>query len=218
VDGLIVAITKETRDMNPFQNLIHINIPVVFFARPPKDDSFDYVMADNEDAAFKATDFLIKKGHKRIGHIMAPEVMALSHTRLEGYKMALNKSKIKFDPTLVKVVDLTEESTHLAMSQYIKMKNPPTGIFSFKNYINLDAIEYLKRNNPAKLKKIDFTGFGNLPLFRYLDQKPLASIEENSYMIGYETAKLLFRKINSQESEEKEVPQHIKVACELVIH
>ena len=218
VDGLIVAITKNTQDLSHFQKLDNIGIPVVFFARPPKDDRFDYVTADNEEGAFKATEFLIKKGHKRIAHLMGPESLAVSHTRLQGYKAALHENKIAFDPNLVKVTDLTEESTTLAMEQLMKMKSPPTAIFTFKNYLSLDGIEYLKTKFPARYNKIDFAGFGNLPLFKYLDHKPVASIEENSYQIGLQAAQLLFSKINSVESEEKKVSFHIKVTCNLVVH
>src|SRR6185436_19573941 len=101
VDGLIVVITKKTQDMSPFANLKNIGIPVVFFARAPKVDSFDYVSADNEGGAFKATEYLIKRGHKRVGHLMGPESMAVSQKRLQGYKTALQKNKIGFDPRLV---------------------------------------------------------------------------------------------------------------------
>lgn len=218
VDGVIVAITKGTEDMNAFQKLKHIGIPVVFFARPPKDDSFNYVTADNEDGAFKATEFLIKKKHRRIGHIMGPESMAVSHMRLNGYKAALKKYKIGFDPALVKLVDLTEKSTFSAMREFMKMKRSPSAIFTFKNYITLDASEYLKKYLPSKLTKIDFAGFGNLPLFRYLDNKPRASIEENSFMIGFEAAQLLFKNINLPEEQEWEKSHHIKVPCKLIIH
>ena len=218
VDGLIVVITKKTQDMSPFLNLKNIGIPVVFFARPPKDDSFDYVTADNEGGACKATEYLIKKGHKRVGHLMAPESMAISQKRLQGYKTALQKNKIMFDPDLVKVVDLTEESTFSAMSQFMKMKYPPTGVFTFKNYISLDAIEYLKKKFPAKVNKIDFTGFGNLPLFQYLDQKPIASIEESSYEMGEEAARLLFRLIKEDDSIMTRAAQHIQIHCKLVVH
>ncbi len=218
VDGLIVAITKNTHDMSPFQKLEHIGIPVVFFARPPKDEYFNYVTADNEGGAFRATEFLIKKKHIRIGHLMGPDSMTVSHIRLQGYKKALQKNKIEFDPEMVKVVDLTKKSTFLAMRQYMKMKSSPTAIFTFKNYISLDAIEFLKKHFPKKLNKIAFAGFGNLPLFQYLDHKPIASIEENSYLIGLEAAQLLFRNINLQETENKENSQHIKVPCKLVSH
>lgn len=218
VDGLIVVITKKTQDMSPFQKLKNIGIPVVFFARPPKDDSFDYVTADNEGGAFKATEYLIKKGHKRVGHLMGPESMAISQKRLLGYKTALEKNKIGFDPDLVKVVDLTEVSTFFAMSQFMKMKSPPTGIFTFKNYISLDAIEYLKKDFPGKLNKMDFSGFGNLPLFRYLDHKPVASIEESSYEMGEEAARLLFRFIKEEDFLTSRPAQHIQIHCKLVVH
>ncbi|MEO5985180.1 MAG: LacI family DNA-binding transcriptional regulator [Ferruginibacter sp.] len=218
VDGVIVAITKNTQDMTPFKKLEDIGIPVVFFARRPKDDDFDYVLADNEGGAIMATEYLINKGHTRIAHIMGPESMVVSQIRLQGYKTALIKNKINFDPQLVKSVDLTEDSTFLAMSEYMKMKDSPTAFFTFKNYISLDAIEYLKKNNSSRLKKIVFTGFGNLPLFRYLDIKPIASIEENSYSIGLEAAQLLFKNINAQDSEEPKIPHHINVPCKLVVH
>ena len=101
------------------------------------------------------------------------------------------------------------------MSEFMKMASPPTGIFAFKSYIGLDALEYLKKHYRSKLEEIDFAGFGNLPLFQYLDHKPLASIEENSYQMGFEAAQLIFRKINTPE---KEVSSHITVPCRLVIH
>ena len=218
VDGLIVVITKKTEDMSPFQNLKNIGIPVVFFARPPKDDSFDYVTADNEGGALKATEYLIKKGHKRIGHLMGPESMAVSQLRLQGYKTALQKNNIAFDAGLVKAVDLTEDSTFFAMRQFMKMKSPPTGIFTFKNYITLDAIEYLKKKLPGMINKIDFTGFGNLPLFRHLDHKPVASIEESSYEMGEEAARLLFQIIRDQAGDQNRTAKHIQIGCKLLVH
>ena len=43
----------------------------------------------------------------------------------------------------------------------MKLENPPTAIFAFKNYITFDAIDYLKKESPETLKNIDFVGFGN---------------------------------------------------------
>jgi len=204
--------------MASFQKLEAIGIPVVFFSRPPKDDSFNSITVDNENGAFKATEFLVKKGHTRIGHLMGPESMAVSFTRLEGYKMALKKYKLAFDPDLVKVVDLTEAATFKAMDSIMKMRMPPTAIFTFKNYITLDAIEYLKKQLPKKLKKIEFASFGNLPLFKYLDNKPAASIEENALEMGEVAAKLLFNIIKENSPEQPRKAQHLKIQCKLIIH
>ena len=217
VDGVIVAITKDTADMLLFQKLISIGIPVVFIAREPKSPSFNYVISNNREGAFKATDFLIKKGHARIAHIMGPQSMQASKIRLEGYKEALKKHKIPIDENLIKVVDFTEASTGTAIKDLMKLSFPPTGIFTFKNYITLDAIDYLKRKYPDRLDKIDFVGFGNLPLLQYLDHKPAASIEENSLLMGEEAAQLLFKMIN-ETTEVNMAHQHILIPCKLVVH
>ena len=218
VDGVIVAVSKNTVDMLQFENLVSIGIPVVCIAREPKNASFNYVSSNNQEGAFKATDFLIKKGHKRIGHIMGPESMKISQVRLEGYKQALQKNKIEIDPDLIKVVDFTDKSTATAMKELMKLKIPPTAIFTFKNYITLDAIDFLKRKYPDKLEEIEFVGFGNLPLLHYLDHKPIASIEESSYEMGEEAARLLFKMINDQNGINKGVALHIQIPCKLVVH
>ncbi len=217
VDGLIITITKNTKELAIFKKLEDLNIPVVFVARTPNDPSFNSVTANNEEGAYKATKFLLKKGHTRVAHIMGPSSLTVSNTRLEGYKRALASHKIKFAPELVQETDLTAKGTIKAMKALLKLKDPPTAIFTFKNYISLDAIEYLKKNEPKKLDKIDFTGFGNLPLFQYLDHKPIASIEESSYEMGEEAARQLFLQIKKDEDAEPKPAQHIKIECKLIV-
>ncbi len=74
VDGLIVVVTKSTVDMAFFEKFKTVGIPVMCIVREPQNHSFNCVSIDNEEGAFKATDFLIKKGHRRIAHIMGPDV------------------------------------------------------------------------------------------------------------------------------------------------
>jgi DNA-binding LacI/PurR family transcriptional regulator len=104
------------------------------------------------------------------------------------------------------------------MSQFMKMKSPLSGIFTFKNYISLDAIKYFKKKFPGRVNKIDFTGFGNLPLFPYLDHKPVASIEESSYEMGEEAARLLFGFIKEEDPLTTRPAQHIQIHCKLVFY
>ncbi len=76
VDGVIVAITKNTVDMLLFQKLISLGIPVVCIAREPKGPSFNYVSSNNQEGACKATDFLIKKGTPKNCTYHGPSVYA----------------------------------------------------------------------------------------------------------------------------------------------
>ncbi len=214
IDGIIIAITKNTTDMTSFQKLKSMGIPVVCIARESQNHSIDYVCTNNVEGAFKATNLLIKKGHRRIGHLMGPKNLHASEERFEGYKKALLKSKIPIDQDLIKPVDFSYAATAKAMKAMMELAASPTGIFAFKNYITLDAIDYLKTAYPDKIDKIDFAGFGNLPLIKYLDHKPLASVEESSYEMGAISARLLFDMINEKIS----APKKIEIPCKLVIH
>lgn len=218
VDGVIVVLSKNTQNMDAFRKLLYTGIPLVFFARAPMEPAFNFVSANNEEGATRAVDLLFKRGHKRIAHLMGPHAMPVSQTRLAGYKKALAKNKLPFDSALVKEIDFTPASTFHAMRQLMKMKSPPTAIFVFKNYVSLDAINFLKNHYPGRLKKIEMVGFGNLPLMQYMDHKPIASIEENSYAMGVEAAELIFRKIEMGDTDGKDISHYIQVPCKLVMH
>lgn len=218
VDGVIVAITKNTVDMRLFQKLISVGIPVVCIAREPSDTSFNYVLSDNKEGAAKAVEFLIKKKHRRIAHIMGPVNMQTCMARFEGYKNALSKHRIPFDEDLVKIVDFTKASTAKAMKELMKLKSPPTAVFTFKNYITIDAIEFLKTKYPKQVNVIDFVGFGNLPLLQYIDHKPVAVIDENSFEMGIIAAELLFKIIQEENDNVNITHQYIQIPCKLIVY
>jgi LacI family transcriptional regulator len=218
VDGVIVAISKNTMNAVIMEKFKLFRIPVVYMVRKPQNDFCNYVSVNNKEGAFKATNFLIKKGHSRIAHLMGPKTLQVSEIRFQGYKEALQKSKIPIDMKLVKVVDFTKSSTERAMRDLMKLKAPPSAIFSFKNYITLDAIGFLKRRYPKKLRLIVFTDFGNLPLFDYIDHKPIASIEEDFFEVGKQSAQLLFQMMSKETDKEKETFKEIEIPCKLVIN
>jgi LacI family transcriptional regulator len=216
VDGVIITISKNTNKTELFTQLEQNGIPVVFLTRSFGQPLFNNVTADNIYAGELATNYLYQLGHRRIAHLMGPKTLSTSHQRLEGYIKGLEKLKIGFDPGLLREVDFSEEQTHQAIKELLKIKNPPTAFFVFKTYVSLDAINYIKINHPKLLQKIDIIGFGNLPLIKYLDIKPKASLEENSYEMGLQSATLLMKLINNP--ADPGPPVSIKIPCELIIH
>lgn len=218
VDGLIVAVTKNTVDMLFFDRFKTVGIPVVCIVREPQSHSFNCVSIDNKEGAIKATEFLIRKGHKRVAHLRGPDTLQISQLRLEGYQQALQKNDFPVDMDLVKTVDFSKPDTEKAMEELMQLKEPPTAIFTFKNYITLDAIAFLKKRYPEKLDYIEFTDFGNLSLFKYLDHKPLASIEENFYEVGRQAAILLFKMMNEENQNQEEKTKIVEIPCKLIIH
>ncbi|MCH5597569.1 LacI family DNA-binding transcriptional regulator [Niabella ginsengisoli] len=201
IDGIIIVVSKNTKDLTIFDNMEKQGIPIVFFARSIQQPSFSSVSSDHNDGALKAINLLIKRGHKRIAHLAGPNALLTSHLRHTAYKKALEQNNIPYDAALVKATDFSYESTSTALTELYKDKHPPTAFFVFKSYVGLDIKRFLQSSHPKKLKHTDIIGFGNLPLIKQLETKPTASLDENSQMMGRQAAELLFEKIKDTEAE-----------------
>ncbi len=129
VDGVIITISKNTNKTELFTQLEQNGIPVVFLTRSFGQPLFNNVTADNIYAGELATNYLYQLGHRRIAHLMGPKTLSTSHQRFEGYIKGLEKLKIGFDPGLLREVDFSEEQTHQAIKELLKIKNPPTAFF-----------------------------------------------------------------------------------------
>ncbi len=217
VDGVIIAISKNTKKTELFQRLEQTGIPVVFLSRSLNDSGFDAVATDNENAAELAIDYLCKKGHRRIAHLMGPKALGTSHLRHEGYRKAIEKRGITYDAALVKEIDFSVSQTDEVMEALFALPDPPSAFFTFKSYVSLDALRFIKEKYPQKLQEVDIVGFGNLPLIQYLDNKPSASIDENSFDMGTTAAELLLKHIENEREEPLPVST-VRIPCKLIIH
>lgn len=111
--------------------------------------------------------------------------------RTTTYMEVLQKKSIKIDLGLVVTTDLTKGGTHRAMQELLSLKYPPTAILTINDYVALDAIQYAKKKLKIN-KDICFESYANLPITKYLEFPPLASVEQYTYDQGKKATKILF--------------------------
>ena len=97
VDGLIVSLAFDTKNVSHFDSFFNKDIPVVFFDRVSFGQSSTNVVIDNFKAGYEATRHLISQGCKRIAHITGNLTRNVYADRMKGYKEALEESKIPFN-------------------------------------------------------------------------------------------------------------------------
>ena len=85
VDGVLISPASTTKDFNHFKLLQDNNIPIVVFDRDSPGFNADKVLVDDQNGAFKAVEYLIKSGCKRIAHLGGPLNLSTSKKRLNGY-------------------------------------------------------------------------------------------------------------------------------------
>ena len=78
-------------------------------------------------------------------------------------------------------------------------------------------MQFAKRNGIALNEDISFVSFANLPICHYMENPPLASVEQFPYEQGYKAASLLLTLLDSPVQEIKEFQKEI-LESKLVIH
>lgn len=220
VDGLLVSIGKNVSDYSHFDIMKRCSIPVVFFDRIPKLQNIHYVAADMQTGTKEAVDFLLKKGHRAIGMINGPDTLLASQERKQGYINAMQKNRLKFDPSLIVSSSLTTESTEAAFKELLASRRKPTAIVTFNDYVALDAIKYAIKLNLEINKDICFVSYANLPIIHYLETTPLASVEQYPDIQGKKATEILLDLISKNKEGEGEemIYQKTIVESKLIIH
>lgn len=215
VDGLIVSLSKTTRNFDHFEQLKKYKIPVVFFDRVPNDPEAYSVSCNLENSSVELVDWLVKRGHKQIAFIKGPETLIHSKQRLEGYQEGLQKHKLKLENAYVVSTDLSTAKTEDAMHKLLALRTPPSAVIAFNDYVALDAIKYTRSRGLKINRDIFFVSYANLPVTSYLDDPPIASVEQFPYQQAEKATEVLFQLINAK-GDTQDIPRKIVLESKVV--
>jgi LacI family transcriptional regulator len=217
VDGLIVSLSKTTRTYEHFEQLKKNKIPVVFFDRVPDIEDAYCVSCNLENSSIELVNWLVSKGLKQIAFIKGPDTITLSRQRLNGYYEGLKKNKLKVDTAFIVQTDLGKKKTEDAMHKLLALKNRPIAVIAFNDYVALDAIKYT-RNQGLKINKdIFFVSYANLPITNYMDDPPLASVEQFPYQQAEKATDILLQLITAKDHPEN-IPRKTVMESKLVVN
>ncbi|MGZ5218705.1 MAG: LacI family DNA-binding transcriptional regulator [Chitinophagaceae bacterium] len=216
VDGLLVSLSKNTDTYGHFEQLEKYSIPVVFFDRVPDMPGSYSVSCNLKNSSVQLVDWLVSRGHKYIGFIKGPETMLPSQERLNGFLEGLKKNKLSQDNAYIVQTDLDKEKTFGAMKQLLHLKTPPTAIIAFNDYVALDAIKYSRAQGLKINKDIFFVSYANLPMTSYLDEPPLASVEQFPYEQAEKATEILIQLINKKSAEV--VDKKVIMQSKVIVH
>lgn len=217
VDGLVVSLAKTTRSYEHFEQLKKYNIPIVFFDRVPDNKDAFSVSCNLHSSSVELVDWLVSKGHKRIGFIKGPDAIVHSGQRLSGYYEGLKKHNIKPDTSLVVMTDLSSAKTNDAMHKLLALKNRPDAVMAFNDYVALDAIKYTKSKGLKVNKDIVFVSYANLPVTSYMDNPPIASVEQFPYQQAEKATRVLLQIITSGNMDAG-IPRKILLESKVIVN
>lgn len=108
IDGLIISPPMNSNDQ--IQALKKSNTPFVLIDRYFPEIECNHVVVDNFNAAYNATNHLLKLGHKRIANITLGLNLINMKERTEGYRQALKDASVTDDESLIKILPFSHEN------------------------------------------------------------------------------------------------------------
>ena len=202
VDGVIVSLSVETENYEHFKELEEYGIPVVFFDRTPIHFPAHIVKCNVLEGAFQVVNYLVSLGITKIALLNGAKSLGASKERLEGYSAAIHKNGLSFSLDYVKFTNLTKEDTETKMLELLALEDKPQAVFAFNDYIALEAMQVCKHEGFVPNKDIHFVSFANLPICTYMENPPIASVEQFAYIMGERAAQILVEIIDSTNEEE----------------
>lgn len=180
VDGLIVL---NGHSPDEFLVEIALRIPMIIVGREIAELSEQCLPFDDLEAAYKATQYLIDAGHRRIAHITGLPNHQDANERRDGYIKALAQNGIQPDPELIIEGDFTEPSGVMAVEMLLMRGRIFSAIFAANDQLAYGARLALYRRGLRVPEDVSIIGFDDQAPSAYM-VPPLTSIRRPPLEIG----------------------------------
>lgn len=196
VDGLLVSLSSQTKDISHLKYLHDRGLPIVFFDRVADEIDTHKVIADNQKGASDATSYLIKSGFRKIAHLTSSNHLSISVERLAGYEAALKAHHLPLNPDYVKYCPhggMLYDETETAIKELLALPEPPDAIFVAGDRLSTGCLSVLK-NLKIKMPVAGFSNSDVLDLFN----PSLTSVRQPAYEIGRQATQMLLQLIEAK--------------------
>jgi len=200
IDGFIISVSSETSDSSTFRTLIENGFPIVFVDRTMNDIDAHKVMADNFSGSYRATQYLIQTGFKRIAHLTSSEHLSITKERLSGYEAALKEAGITPDESLIRYCShggMFKEEIEKSIEELFSLKNKPDAMLTASDRLSNSAIGILRNKGiriPQDVALIGFTNSINADIFN----PSLSAVIQPAMEMGKKATELLISQIESK--------------------
>ena len=209
VDGIIIASSGENNKL--IADYIKKGMPIVHFQLEHDGVEKNLILSDYRQAAFDATEYLIRLGHERICFVtQAFKNVKSRNERYLGYVSALEKHNIPVDENYIQKWHRQTGFEHSPTS-ILASNNAPTAFFTQHLAITTELLTHLNRENISIPDDVSLIGFDDIPMAEFF-KVPITVVKQEPYLMGKEATKLLLENIH----DKNKPAQKILIGCSIV--
>lgn len=208
VDGFIVSQNPEI-DEEIEVLLRKISCPLVLVEREHPIWA-DAVLVDHFDAIRRATEYLLRLGHRRIGMLVGDPNLFPSRQRIAGFKSAHEMLGVPIDPALMMTERVTADYGYEQTIRMTQMHDVPTAIVAGGPLLS-GVLRALARTRMRIPEDMSIVATSNSDLAE-LTVPAISTERWNAHAVGVEAAKVLLQRIGKRASVEE--PRRITIRAE----
>ncbi|MGI4835971.1 MAG: LacI family DNA-binding transcriptional regulator [Janthinobacterium lividum] len=212
VEGILVSLSRTTRDFKHFEKVRKRDIPLVFFDRILEGFDVNAVVLDDRAGGYRATKHLLEQGYRRIAHFSGPQQLNIYKHRRQGYEDALREYHLPVSEELIIYSEMKMDDGSAGMRQLLALAEPPDAVFSGSDFSAAGALGVLNERGLRVPQDIGLVGFSN-ELFSRLTVPQLTSIDQHCELMGRTATRLLLEIMADREPHF--APRHVVLQPDL---
>lgn len=198
IDGIII--TPIAVERNETSTIDSLDIPAIIATRTSSTRNKNFVIIDDFGCGYKATEYLISQGHRRILFLFGPMHSKSLDSRLKGYEAACKKHSIDYDSKLlVRCDDVSIKAAYEKTMEILKSDLRQTAILTYNDYMAIGVINALNRKQVEIPKEMAVMGMDGIELGEYVTPS-LTTIAIDSVGLGKKACKVLIKKIEYKQT------------------
>jgi LacI family transcriptional regulator len=202
IDGIVINRVR-LHDWR-LQFMAEKNIPHVAMERSLGMPDFVGVEVDSYGGFLRLLEYLVSKGHRRIGYIGGNSELKIDHDRQHGYLAGLKAAGIKSDPMLIAHGDLTSAGGYQAACYLLEIDPAPTAIVCVSDQNAMGAMHAAHERGLIIGRDIAIAGFDGLADAAHTEP-PLTTLEQPVYSVARQLVVMLLALINGKPLAERKV-------------
>ncbi|MBM7049981.1 MULTISPECIES: substrate-binding domain-containing protein [Rhizobium] len=188
VDAMIISETQ--RIDKRFDLLAKAKIPFAALGRSLSIGQHPWADLDFDGVANCAVDRLVAHGHRRIAISTPASDINLGFVFVEGYRRALERHGIHYDPALVIRAKSSEQGGYQVADELLSLEERPTAVILIYELMAIGLYRRMMEAGIIPGRDIAVVGFREAPRAKFL-QPPLTCFRTSLYDLGVELAEIL---------------------------
>ena len=157
-----------------YEPIRETSVPLIIVNSYLPGQPVDSVMCDNFQSAYRAVQYLIQLGHRRIACIGCSKVPS-TEERIYGYRLALQEAGSPFEQGMVRANGTDVGDGYEAMKAVLAWSDSPTAVFGVTDEIAIGAMKCAKEAGLRVPDDISFVGVNDLDMAQHAEP-PLTTV------------------------------------------